>query len=322
MSDIPVTVLVPLYNRAALIPETLASLGPALDAGFEVLVVDDGSSDGGPAIVARAAAERSDGRLRLISQTNAGPGAARNTGAGEARGAWLAFLDSDDLWFPWTPRHLLAAIAAQPEAVAIFPHARRFTAPDMPGLWQEDAVERHSYASYPAMYNAIRRSKTRGNVGGGCSAIRRDVFLRLGGFEPHLRGSEDTDLFFRMADLGPVLRIDAPIMIGVRAYESGTLSGNMTAVHEGLDWLLQHRWSGRYPQGPASIDPALADILEFFLRALFSARHGQAAYRLLLRRGGARILLAEGRYKVLAKLLATPVLAVVRPRNYAFGWRP
>jgi glycosyltransferase involved in cell wall biosynthesis len=91
-----VSVVVPLYNKAATVRRTLDSIRSQTFTDFEAIVVDDGSTDGGERIVA----EFPDPRVRLISQPNAGPGAARNRGLAEARGELVAFLDADDQWLP------------------------------------------------------------------------------------------------------------------------------------------------------------------------------------------------------------------------------
>lgn len=91
-----VSIVVPLYNKRQCVRRTLDSIAAQTFADFEVLVVDDGSSDGGAHIVANYA----DPRFRLITQRNAGPGAARNRGVAEAKGDLLAFLDADDEWLP------------------------------------------------------------------------------------------------------------------------------------------------------------------------------------------------------------------------------
>src|ERR1700742_2594037 len=91
-----VSVVVPLYNKARFVRRTIDSILGQRFTDFEVIVVNDGSSDGGEKIVEAI----SDPRLRLISQPNAGPGAARNRGLAEARGEYVAFLDSDDEWLP------------------------------------------------------------------------------------------------------------------------------------------------------------------------------------------------------------------------------
>jgi Glycosyl transferase family 2 len=91
-----VSVVVPLYNKERWIRRALDSISAQNFTDFELLVVDDGSSDGGPQMVSKYA----DSRFRLIMQANAGPGAARNRGIAEAKGEFVAFLDADDEWLP------------------------------------------------------------------------------------------------------------------------------------------------------------------------------------------------------------------------------
>jgi glycosyltransferase involved in cell wall biosynthesis len=91
---ITVSVVVPLYNKGRWIGRALASIARQTLADFEAIIVDDGSTDDGPRVVA----EFKDPRFRLIRQKNAGPGSARNRGVSEARGELLAFLDADDEW--------------------------------------------------------------------------------------------------------------------------------------------------------------------------------------------------------------------------------
>lgn len=91
-----VSVVVPLFNKAAYIGRALASIAAQTFSDYEVIVVDDGSADGG----AERVAARGDPRLRCIRQLNAGPGSARNRGLAEARGEYIAFLDADDEWLP------------------------------------------------------------------------------------------------------------------------------------------------------------------------------------------------------------------------------
>lgn len=93
---LPVSVVVPLYNKAAYIEKTLRSVLTQTLPPDEVIVVDDGSTDNGPELIQVI----DDQRLRIIHQDNQGPGSARNRGLLAARSAYIAFLDADDEWLP------------------------------------------------------------------------------------------------------------------------------------------------------------------------------------------------------------------------------
>jgi hypothetical protein len=100
-----VSVVVPLFNKAAYIRRALDSIAHQTFGDFEAIIVDDGSTDGGDVI----AASYPDARFRVLRQENQGPGAARNTGITEAKDELIAFLDADD---EWLPHHLETAVAA------------------------------------------------------------------------------------------------------------------------------------------------------------------------------------------------------------------
>src|SRR4051812_40525859 len=89
-----VSVVIPLYQKANTVERTLRSVLNQRLSEFEAIVVDDGSTDGGAEVAARAG----DPRIRIISQANAGPGAARNRGTSEAAAPLVAYLDADDTW--------------------------------------------------------------------------------------------------------------------------------------------------------------------------------------------------------------------------------
>jgi glycosyltransferase involved in cell wall biosynthesis len=96
MNGLAVSVIVPLYNKARYVQRCLDSILDQTFGNFEVIVIDDGSTDEGPRIVENY----TDARIRLLRQENNGPGAARNRAAREARGDLIAWLDADDAWDP------------------------------------------------------------------------------------------------------------------------------------------------------------------------------------------------------------------------------
>ena len=105
MTPFPVSVVIPLFNKAPYIRATLRSVLAQTLPPDEILIVDDGSTDGSVAAIA----DLIGGKVRLVTQPNAGPGPARNRGAAEARGEWVALTDGDDLWAP-EHLHTLASV--------------------------------------------------------------------------------------------------------------------------------------------------------------------------------------------------------------------
>ena len=114
MSSPAVTVVIPLYQKGGSVLAAVRSVLSQRFPDLELLVVDDGSTDEGPALVAQI----SDPRLRLLRQPNQGPGAARNRGLAGARGALIAFLDADDEWDPEFLELGVAALSRAPECAA------------------------------------------------------------------------------------------------------------------------------------------------------------------------------------------------------------
>jgi len=110
-----VSVIIPLFNKALFVERALSSVVSQSFADFEVIVVDDGSSDGGP----HAVESFDDQRIRIVRQDNAGPGAARNRGIGEARGEFVAFLDADDEWLPDYLAQAVRLLDEHSEAAAV-----------------------------------------------------------------------------------------------------------------------------------------------------------------------------------------------------------
>src|SRR5207248_406310 len=111
----PISVVIATFNQAAYLGETLESVLRQSYPEVEIIVVDDGSTDATPAV-----AERYGGRIRYVRQENAERGAARNAGLRLAHGAFVAFLDSDDVWLPHKLEREAAVLIAQPDVAVVY----------------------------------------------------------------------------------------------------------------------------------------------------------------------------------------------------------
>lgn len=188
-----VSVIVPAYNAERTIIDTVASVLCQSESRIEVLVVDDGSSDRTPELVSGL----SDRRLRLIRQENAGVSAARNRGAREARGRFLAFLDSDDTWDPAKIEAEVSTLEAEPDAGLAYCWTRRV---DLQGR-QLGA----GGARIEARGSVFERLILGNFIGGGCPfLVRREVFERVGGFDESIRTAEDWDFYLRVARIAQI----------------------------------------------------------------------------------------------------------------------
>lgn len=187
------TIVVPLYNKAPYVRLCLESVLEQTEQDFEVVVVDDGSTDGSGAIVESMA----DTRIRLLRQENSGVSAARNRGTLEARGDWISFLDADD----WLHPEFLARMGA----VADSHHGIRFVActcksvPDeedwRPEAWPLPITEQVK------IIRDLPRQFMKTPIHTDTVVFRRDLLLELMPCFAHdFCQGEDTDLFFRAAE--------------------------------------------------------------------------------------------------------------------------
>jgi glycosyltransferase involved in cell wall biosynthesis len=182
----------PTFNSADTIVETIASVAAQNWREFEMIVVDDGSHDKTPILLAQQA--RRYPWISWCIQANAGPGAARNTAISLARGEFIAFLDADDVWMPEKLAVQIAAFERNPNAAFVYADERDF--------WPDRAMPKTLFQQKrPARGNVLRALFERGNfILTSTAMVRRSALQALGGFDPRRRINEDVDLWFRMAE--------------------------------------------------------------------------------------------------------------------------
>ena len=184
-----VSVVIPTYNRGAKVEATLDSALAQTRAPLEIIVVDDGSTDG----TAQWIRARYGERVRVIEQANSGVARARNRGWRAARGEWIAFLDHDDVWHPTKLEHLLNA--ATPDCGVIYARWRQI---DENGAGLDEARAERWRGARGAVFGWL--------FGWHCPLIsmsvpivRRGLLKQSGGFDPQCVPCDDWDLWLRLA---------------------------------------------------------------------------------------------------------------------------
>ncbi len=215
-----VSVVIPAFNAARTIGQTLDSITSQTYRSLDIIVVDDGSTDETAAIARHAC--RSDARMRVITQPNGGVAAARNAGIRASSGAFVAFIDADDLWHPRKIEMQVAALLAEETNVALV--YSPFRVIDMDG--NVIASSRRHQASGWVLYRHLRANI----VGNGSSVlVRKAVLEELGGFDPWLReqgaeGCEDLLMQLRIAARYKFREVPA-YLIGYRKHR-GSMSAD------------------------------------------------------------------------------------------------
>ena len=193
-----VSVIIPSYNRAHLLPRCLNSVISQNYAPFEIIVVDDGSTD-----TTRSLAQRDYAGIKLISQTNKGVSAARNAGIRAAKGDWLAFLDSDDTWSPGKLGRQLQLIEKSPGSNVV--HTDE--------IWIRNGVRINPQRKHRKYGGSIFKYCLPLCVISPSSVIiHRSVFEQVGLFDETLPACEDYDLWLRICARMPVLFIHEPLI--------------------------------------------------------------------------------------------------------------
>lgn len=201
--------IIPTYNRRDLLPRALDSVLAQTRSVDEIIVIDDGSTDGTDEML-RA---RYGDRVRYVWQPNAGVSAARNHGLRLAQGRYLALLDSDDLWLPTKTELQVAFLEARPDFGMVVCDVERIDGDyrHIDVLRRRDTVREDGWALRWILHNPALVPAS--------VLLRREVVDQLGGFDEQLRTAEDLEFHLRVARHWKIGVVEEALVRAMRGHE-------------------------------------------------------------------------------------------------------
>jgi glycosyltransferase involved in cell wall biosynthesis len=202
-----VSTIIPTYNRAHLVREAVDSVLAQTYPNVELIVVDDGSTDD-----TQAQLKRYGNRIRVLTQQNAGPSAARNRGIEVSRGDLISFLDSDDLWLTTKLERQVSLLQEAGESVpcCLCNILMRWSDRDIPSF---EISSLQPFVAEGIWNNVAEVLATRFVLFNQGALVRRHVLSTIGGFDESLRLLEDYELALRLSLQGPWAFIEEPLVV-------------------------------------------------------------------------------------------------------------
>ncbi|MGB6298836.1 MAG: glycosyltransferase family A protein [Rivularia sp. (in: cyanobacteria)] len=247
------SVIIPAYNASQYLSETINSVLAQTFTDFELLIIDDGSTDN-TAEIANYYCQL-DNRVKLISQTNQGVSKTRNRGINIAKGKYIAFLDSDDQWLPNKLTTHIEHFNRSPNLGISFGRIEFMTS---------DSKPTNSF-SHSRLFQITLEHLYYENliVTPSNAVIRRNIFDSIGGFDFSLSGTEDAELFFRIIFKGWKVEGIDKVLIRYRTNQAG-ISSNLDRMEE--DWNKFNQKIQTY--APIFVNQHYKQAKAFFLRYL------------------------------------------------------
>jgi glycosyltransferase involved in cell wall biosynthesis len=254
-----ISVVVPTYKRRDWIGQCIKSILDQTYRSFEIIVVDDGSDDDTESIVR---ALDTDARIRYFRQKNQGPASARNKGIKEAKGNWIAFLDSDDQWLPWKLEVQVKVMKSLPHISLFFTdysakdatHKIESYIRDYYPIFKRNNLKYSQIFEYSKTLNELINWENISEIDGGTRVYwgnifywifqgnfiptltvlgRKSIFIELGGMNEAFRGGEDSDFYLRYSFKNQACFIDV-----VTANASLNAADRLTgSISISINWL-------------------------------------------------------------------------------------
>ena len=237
MMSLPlISVVIPAHNAARYLPEALQSVIAQTYRPIEIILVDDGSVDNTVSVASEFPG------VKIISQENSGPAAARNRGVAEAKGPLIAFQDADDVWDVKKLSRQAARFEQRPDLELCTCQILNFWTPDK----EEEA----------AHYNDPRLGQVYSGFVMQTLLVRRSAFDRIGLLRTEFRTGEDSDWFMRAKDLGATMEIVPEVLVYRRLHPAnltrqagqGVRHALVDAVHESLRRRRQQQAENKQAQ--------------------------------------------------------------------------
>lgn len=263
MSHPLVSVVIPSFNHARYVTEAVDSVLAQSNCSFEVIVVDDGSTDN-----TREVLESYGDRIRYIYQENRGLPGARNTGIRAAQGEWVAVLDSDDTWHPQKTERQLAAAAAFPDVDVI----------GSPG--GDDPFPESLPTDPPCRIMSVQDFLQITPMSASSTMVRRRCFEEVGLFDESLRSAEDRDMWLRLAARVQVLQVMTPCWF-YRLHE-GQMSRNPQRMYDNFRKVLD-KFFREHPEHAGLSRMAYAFLYQDAAICYSEANHRATSVLMILR---------------------------------------
>jgi GT2 family glycosyltransferase len=235
--------IIPAYNRADLIGATIDSLLAQEFADQEIIVVDDGSTDNTVQVLASYG-----DRIRVLSQPNRGPGAARNTGIAAATGRYFTMFDSDDVWFPWTLATYRDVIEQNDQPAFIAGRPFQFERPEQLASATRGPLQVQAFDNYLSSLSAKNGWTPAAGwrwYGNSSFVLKAETVRALGGYSDERISTDDTDMALRIGSAGRFVQIASPHTFGYRSH-ANNISSNLDTGARSMWFLIDSERRGRY----------------------------------------------------------------------------